>query len=304
MILLLDSGNSRLKAALVTRDAAGVWQYAGDPVALAHDTVATALPAWLAERLPANMTQQQAQASRPAPAETATSASVTPRRRLQGAIGVNVAGVLAAERIAAVLLAHGVDAIDWQVPGEAALGLRNGYRAPTQLGADRWMGLVGIWTSVVVQTAPASGPQPRQLVNFGTATTVDTISPDGVFVGGLIVPGWSLMRDALAQRTAQLPSAAGVVLDFPADTHDAITSGIAAAQAGAVLRQWMIARARFGTAPALYITGGASDAVVNEIAQLLALSGVTAPLERIAHPVLDGLRAVLRQRAQAVPGAA
>ena len=64
----------------------------------------------------------------------------------------------------------------------------------------------------------------------------------------------------------------------------------------------MIARARFGAAPALYITGGASDAVVNEIAQLLALSGVTAPLERIAHPVLDGLRAVLRQRAATASG--
>lgn len=276
MMLLLDSGNSRLKATLVTRDAAGVWQYAGEPVALAHNTVATALPAWLAS---------------------------LPRQPLQGAIGVNVAGVLAAERIAAVLLAHGIYTIDWQTPGDTTLGLRNGYRTPTQLGADRWMGLVGIWTSVAAQTAPAPRPQPRQLVSFGTATTVDTISPDGIFVGGLIVPGWNLMRDALAQRTAQLPTAAGAVLDFPADTHDAITSGIAAAQAGAVLRQWMIARARFGAAPALYITGGASDAVVNEIAQLLALSGVDAPLERIAHPVLDGLRAVLRQRAGTVPDA-
>ena len=280
MILLLDSGNSRLKAALVKRDAAGVWQYASDPVAWPHNTVSTALPAWLAERL-----------------------APSPHPRLQAAIGVNVAGVLAAERIAATLLGHGIDAIDWQTPGDATLGLRNGYRTPTQLGADRWMGLVGIWTSVAVQTAPASGPQPRQLVNFGTATTVDTISPDGVFVGGLIVPGWNLMRDALAQRTAQLPAAAGVVLDFPAETHDAITSGIAAAQAGAVLRQWMIARARFGAAPAIYITGGASDAVVMEIAQLLALTGASAALERVAHPVLDGLRAVLRARAAKASGA-
>jgi type III pantothenate kinase len=287
MMLLLDSGNSRLKLALLVRDADGVWQYAGEPVALAHDTVAEGLPAWLAQAL-AGLPGNDAGAS-----SQGDAAGATPPR-LQGALGVNVAGAVAAQRIADALAPCGIQAVDWQVPGAETLGLRNGYRTPAQLGADRWMGLVGIWTSPATGGDGAS--RPRQLVNFGTATTVDTVSPDGEFIGGLIVPGWNLMRDALAQRTAQLPSAAGAVLDFPTDTHDAITSGIAAAQAGAVLRQWMIARARFGVAPALYITGGASDEVVAEIAQLLALAGVTAPLQRVAHPVIDGLRAVLRQR--------
>ncbi|QEI08606.1 type III pantothenate kinase [Pigmentiphaga aceris] len=302
MMLLLDSGNSRLKVALVCQDAAGVWQYAAEPVALTHDAVETELPTWVAERL-AERLAEPSPAGLAAHVATQATASLALTGSLQGAIGVNVAGPQAAERIARALLPCGIGSIDWQIPGDATLGLRNGYRVPTQLGSDRWMGLVGIWTSVDVQTAPASGQQPRQLVNFGTATTVDTISPDGVFVGGLIVPGWNLMRDALAQRTAQLPTAAGSVLDFPADTHDAITSGSAAAQAGAVLRQWMIARARFGAPPALYITGGASDAVIAEIAQLLALTGVLVPLHRVAHPVLDGLRAVLRQRANHAIGA-
>lgn len=282
MMLLLDSGNSRLKAALLARDAAGIWQYAGEPVALAHDTVATALPAWLAARLDTvagSTGDQPADGGRP---------------RLQRALGVNVAGAMAAQRIAAALAPHGVDAIAWQIPGAQTLGLRNGYRTPGQLGADRWMGLVGIWTSADATVCP------RLLVNFGTATTVDTVSPAGVFIGGLIVPGWNLMRDALAQRTAQLPTADGAVLDFPDNTHDAITSGIAAAQAGAVLRQWMIARARFGVPPELYITGGASDAVLAEIGRLLALGGVAAPVRRVAHPVLDGLRAVLQGGATSV----
>lgn len=272
MILLLDSGNSRLKVALLVPDANGTWQYASPPVALTHDTVADGLPAWLAGQ-GAEMPEARA--------------------GLRRALGVNVAGPIVAQRIADALAPYGIDHVDWQVPGPQTLGLQNGYRTPAQLGADRWMGLVGIWTWT--NTGANTAPHPRQLVNFGTATTIDTISPDGVFVGGLIVPGWNLMRDALAQRTAQLPTAAGTVLDFPTDTHDAITSGIAAAQAGAVLRQWMIARDRFGAAPTLYITGGASAEVVAEIGRLLSLAGVSAPLQQVAHPVIDGLRAVLLQ---------
>jgi type III pantothenate kinase len=274
MILLLDAGNSRLKVALLTQDADGAWQYTGPAQALAHDTLATGLPAWLAEHLPG--------------------AAALPR--LHRALGVNVAGPAVAQRVAEALAPYGIAHVDWQVPGPAMLGLKNGYRTPAQLGADRWMGLIGIWTSTAGQDG---APRPRQLVNFGTATTIDTISPDGVFVGGLIVPGWNLMRDALAQRTAQLPTAAGAILDFPTGTHDAIITGIAAAQAGAVLRQWMIARDRFGAEPALYITGGASADVVTEIGQLLALAGVSASLHQVPHPVIDGLRAVLQHDADA-----
>ena len=278
MILLLDAGNSRLKLALLARDETGGWQYASPADALAHDTLATGLPAWLAERLPA--------------AGTAAADAVT------AALGVNVAGPVVAQRIADALAPYGIAGIDWQVPGPQTLGLKNGYRTPAQLGADRWMGLVGIWTSIA---ASDTAPRPRQLVNFGTATTIDTMSPDGTFVGGLIVPGWNLMRDALAQRTAQLPTAAGTILDFPTDTHDAITSGIAAAQAGAVLRQWLIARDRFGAEPALYITGGASAEVVAQIGQLLTLAGVSASLQQVPHPVIDGLRAILQHGSDASP---
>jgi type III pantothenate kinase len=279
MVLLLDSGNSRLKVALLARDASGAWRYTAPPAALAHDTVATALPAWLAEQLDA-----AARARGGADTARLPDGASGPVHR---ALGVNVAGPDAARRITEALASFGVPHVAWQLPGAQTLGLRNGYRTPTQLGADRWMGLVGIWTSAQAATAA-----PRQLVNFGTATTIDTISPDGKFVGGLIVPGWNLMRDALAQRTAQLPTAAGGVLGFPTETHDAITSGIAAAQAGAVLRQWLVARARFGIDPVLHITGGASAEVLAEIQQVLAHAGVSASLQQVPHPVIDGLRAV------------
>ncbi len=46
---------------------------------------------------------------------------------------------------------------------------------------------------------------PAIVVDFGTATTLDCIGPDGAYVGGAIAPGLELGLDALAARTAKLP---------------------------------------------------------------------------------------------------
>jgi type III pantothenate kinase len=42
------------------------------------------------------------------------------------------------------------------------------------------------------------------VVDLGTATTLDCVSPSGEFVGGVIVPGMRVSFDALVARTAQL----------------------------------------------------------------------------------------------------
>ena len=109
--------------------------------------------------------------------------------------------------------------------------LLNGYRNPTQLGADRWHGMLGACQRV-----------PRRsfvLVAAGTATTIDCVEvSDGQarFVGGCIAPGQRLMLDALANQTAGLPQADGAAVDFPDTTDDAITTGVRDAQAGLVER--------------------------------------------------------------------
>src|SRR5690606_39666042 len=84
--------------------------------------------------------------------------------------------------------------------------------------------------------------------------------PDGTrrpaFTGGLILPGAALLARSLSQGTAGLPLARGKPADFPADTDTAIASGIAAAQAGALLRQWRLAAdAHPRTSPPLFVNG-------------------------------------------------
>ena len=43
------------------------------------------------------------------------------------------------------------------------------------------------------------------MVDFGTATTFDVVSPKGEYLGGVITPGIGISADALFEHTARLP---------------------------------------------------------------------------------------------------
>lgn len=179
--------------------------------------------------------------------------------------------------------------------------LHNRYRNAGQLGADRWMGMLGLLHRVSRRPGRAWGG-PLLLATFGTATTLDTIllrGEDGPqrahFLGGLILPGPVLMARSLADHTAHLPFAEGEPTDYPIDTHNAISSGIAAAQAGALLRQWRNGlQASPGLGVQVYVSGGGWPLVQAEIEQALARAHADLGLRpqgvtHLANPVLDGL---------------
>jgi type III pantothenate kinase len=79
-------------------------------------------------------------------------------------------------------------------------GMRTGmpilYDSPREVGADRIVNAVAAYERV---------KQGVLVVDFGTATTVDCVSPAGEYLGGVIVPGVQISLDALIQRTAKLP---------------------------------------------------------------------------------------------------
>ena len=79
-------------------------------------------------------------------------------------------------------------------------GVRSSYVDPAALGPDRWAALIGAWHL----TGGAC-----VVVNAGTTMTVDALNGEGVFLGGCIVPGAALMREALARDTANLALRAG-----------------------------------------------------------------------------------------------
>ncbi|MCD8503870.1 MAG: type III pantothenate kinase [Burkholderiaceae bacterium] len=172
--------------------------------------------------------------------------------------------------------------VQWIASSPTAAGVTNAYPDPSQLGTDRWVGMIGLTRHF------ATPHPPIVLASFGTATTVDTLGPDNQFRGGLILPGVSLMHDALANGTARLPNAVGALAAFPTDTLSAITSGIVAAQAGAVLRQIELARQAYSQQPVLCVTGGAWLSVKQEFDRKLGTNNV----HELPHVVLDGLAAL------------
>jgi type III pantothenate kinase len=70
------------------------------------------------------------------------------------------------------------------------------YENPKEVGADRIVNAVAAY---------ARYRQGTIVVDFGTATTFDCVSPRGEYLGGAITPGITISADALYRHAAKLP---------------------------------------------------------------------------------------------------
>jgi type III pantothenate kinase len=128
-------------------------------------------------------------------------------------------------------------------------GVVNSYRPPESLGADRFAALVA---------AHRREARDQVVVDVGTALTADMLTADGHFLGGCIVPGPRLMRDALKAGTAGVKADIfAPAEDWPRSTESAVDYGIGLALSGVVegMRQRLLAAV--GNPPRILITGGA-----------------------------------------------
>jgi type III pantothenate kinase len=124
---------------------------------------------------------------------------------------------------------------------------------PGKVGADRLVNALA---------AHALYPGPSIVVDFGTATTLDVVSPEGAYAGGVIAPGVNLALRALYESAALLPEVEvarpGRVIGH--GTREAMQSGIYWGYLSLV--EGLIARirveARFGPGGAMKViaTGG------------------------------------------------
>jgi type III pantothenate kinase len=86
--------------------------------------------------------------------------------------------------------------------------------------------------------------------------TVDALTADGQFLGGIIVPGIGLMEQALQRGTALVGQAEGLVQTFPDNTADAVHSGAVLAMAGAISLMRERLSAKTVGRPHCLLTGG------------------------------------------------
>ena len=130
--------------------------------------------------------------------------------------------------------------------------LTNGYLDPSLLGTDRWLALIGAWTKTRSALC---------VVDAGTAVKVDSVEANGQHLGGLIVPGIHMMREALMSRTSGIakaaeqstPSLAGILAN---NTIGAVSRGAIFALAGLADRVAEVIEKNTGVKPKLFITGG------------------------------------------------
>lgn len=73
--------------------------------------------------------------------------------------------------------------------------IRNGYRVPEQLGCDRWAAIIG---------ARSLAEGDLCVVDCGTAVTIDALTRDDRFIGGVIFPGIALVRNSLLSGTSEI----------------------------------------------------------------------------------------------------
>src|SRR5439155_664343 len=94
------------------------------------------------------------------------------------------------------------------------------YDNPREVGADRIVNAVAAYDK---------WPQGLVIVDFGTATTFDAVTPKGEYLGGAIAPGIAISMEALFHRASKLPR-----VGFEKPEHVVGRNTVASMQSGLV----------------------------------------------------------------------
>ncbi|MCW8809811.1 MAG: type III pantothenate kinase [Ignavibacteriaceae bacterium] len=147
------------------------------------------------------------------------------------------------------------------------LNLKIKYKTPDTLGIDRICSAVGAYDFVMKENIELKD-QYILTIDFGTATTINAVSPKGYFVGGLIAPGIKTMLKSLNEKTAQLPipelnSYAGLIGN---STNSSILSGVFTATIGMINETVnRLKEMSKGTEPIIFVTGGNAEFILTYI---------------------------------------
>ena len=150
------------------------------------------------------------------------------------------------------------------------------YDNPKEVGADRIVNAVAAYDKYHKESI---------IVDFGTATTFDYISPKGEYMGGCIAPGIMISSEALFEKASKLPR---VEFSKPKtiitkDTISAMQAGIMFGYAGLVDGIVERMKAEVKTNPLVIATGGLARIVAQE----------TKSIDKIDEMLtLDGLRII------------
>lgn len=138
----------------------------------------------------------------------------------------------------------------------SAAGMTNHYADLDKLGIDRWVAALG--ARALVKGGALI------VIDAGTAITIDLVSAENGFEGGVILPGFVSMHDALLGRTAGIDSQhQPVSAVIGKNTLECVNSGVQFGLLGAVERVVdEICLTLSGDRPRLLIMGGDAEMIV------------------------------------------
>ena len=156
--------------------------------------------------------------------------------------------------------------------GKEMLGVRNHYRQPEKLGSDRWAALIAAHHVLSAHVA---------VVDCGTAVTVDALSANGDYLGGMIFPGIRLLRESLVTGTQGINVTVGSDKTCLAhSTADGIAAGTLYGLSGAIERVLREFKTQLGAPMQVLVTGGDARLIIPHL---------DYPVTEIPDLVLQGL---------------
>jgi type III pantothenate kinase len=128
---------------------------------------------------------------------------------------------------------------------------------PKKVGTDRVVAAAAAFD--VVENAVV-------VADFGTAVTIDLVDENGIFLGGVICPGFDVSAKALNENTAQLPQVTVNRPDEPfgKNTKDAINCGLYYSAIGTLQEVTRRYAEKIGKWPQTIITGSGAEVIYQD----------------------------------------
>lgn len=139
------------------------------------------------------------------------------------------------------------------------LDLKNAYECPEKLGNDRWAALLGAYYHPARKLHESIC-----VVDCGTAVTLDVVDAGGQHQGGVIMPGYQLMLNSLAENTINLDVVAedDIQIDSLAkNTECAMQTGVLSMLVQAIESRLRLECSNHTQGLCVFITGGDAEKI-------------------------------------------
>jgi type III pantothenate kinase len=143
------------------------------------------------------------------------------------------------------------------VSKDTPMGITTSYQSMETLGTDRLVDAAACYHLY------NRGKAPGIVIDLGTATTVDCITGEGVFLGGAIVPGLVSAYRGLLSSAPELPEIDISPVDelIGTTTRECLRSGVIAGHAALIRELSSQMAGRLGKKPLVVVTGGLAGVI-------------------------------------------